>query len=194
MTTITETWVGEQLAPTQPSLHLRLIPARGPYFALKCTIAFRQRVFDPRYLQYKVPSLDELAAVCELSPERGAAFVATVKSGKERLVGLAYYMIDQPERAHCRVGHSGGRPVQGQGIGRALWQRLHQHARGEQIHGLRLSCSILSTGACCVCSEAVAIPTMPAAKATLIISWCSSINNRNLHEFSRCWKSLVRQF
>ena len=139
MTTITETWVSQQLAPTQPSLHLRLI--RPEDLVLLCEMHHRlsSESIYLRYLQYKVPSLDELAAVCQLSPERGAAFVATVKSGKERLVGLAYYMIDSAgARPIAELGILVEDQFQGQGIGRALWQRLHQHARGEQIHGLRV--------------------------------------------------------
>ena len=70
MTTITETWVGQQPAPPQQSLHLRLI--RPEDLVLLCEMHHRlsSESIYLRYLQYKVPSLDELAAIKGVGPAK----------------------------------------------------------------------------------------------------------------------------
>ncbi|MFN8442449.1 MAG: GNAT family N-acetyltransferase [Caldilineaceae bacterium] len=92
-----------------------------------------------RYLQYRIPTLDELSALCDITPTRGVALVATTHLGAERIVGLACYIheIDTPD-ATAEVGILVEDHFQGQGLGRMLWQQLHQHAQNNQIKHLRV--------------------------------------------------------
>jgi RimJ/RimL family protein N-acetyltransferase len=92
-----------------------------------------------RYLRPRIPPLTEIEEVCTLAPEKGAGFVATVQQQKETIVSLAYYVRE----AHAQ--HLTAEPgilvedrFQGQGIGRRLWQQLHDHAKANQIRQLRV--------------------------------------------------------
>lgn len=92
-----------------------------------------------RYLQMRTPSLEELGAVCQMGPDKGAGFVATVQAGCERIVGVAYYVLeagnDQPT---AELGILVEDQFQGQRIGRRLWQQLHNYARDNQIRHMRV--------------------------------------------------------
>ncbi len=92
-----------------------------------------------RYLQYRPPTLAELEQVCQLAPERGAGFVATVQQDDERVVGVAYYVREPQEQAPtAELGILVEDQFQGQGIGRRLWQRMQQHALRHTIRKLRV--------------------------------------------------------
>jgi GNAT superfamily N-acetyltransferase len=92
-----------------------------------------------RYLQPRIPPLAEIEQVCQLEPDQGAGFVATVQQETESIVSLAYYVREPQERLPT------AEPAilvedrfQGQGIGRRLWQHLHEQASANRISRLRV--------------------------------------------------------
>lgn len=88
-----------------------------------------------RYLQYRRPTLTEIATVCHLAPERGAGFVATLPAEPTTIVGVAYYVREAyTAEPTAEPGILVEDRFQAQGIGRWLWQQLQQHA---QMNGLR---------------------------------------------------------
>lgn len=92
-----------------------------------------------RYLQYRIPTLDELSALCNITPDKGIALVATSQLGSERIVGLACYIYETDARqTTAEVGIVVEDQFQGYGLGRALWQQLHQHAQDNQVKQLRI--------------------------------------------------------
>ena len=88
-----------------------------------------------RYLQYRRPTLTEIATVCDLAPERGAGFVATLSIEPTAIIGVAYYVRETytPEPT-AEPGILVEDRFQAQGIGRRLWQQVQRHA---QMNGLR---------------------------------------------------------
>ena len=92
-----------------------------------------------RFLQYRWPTLDEMAAICALAPAKGAGFVAISQDGRARVVGLAYYVRDGAAApASAELAIIVADQYQGLGVGRALWQRLHEQAATERLHELRV--------------------------------------------------------
>jgi RimJ/RimL family protein N-acetyltransferase len=92
-----------------------------------------------RYLRYRPPALDEIAALYRVEPETRAGFVATVQQGDEQVVGVAYAVREQQSQpATAEAGILVEDRFQGQGVGHALWQRLLQHARTQQMEQIRL--------------------------------------------------------
>lgn len=92
-----------------------------------------------RYLQMRIPSPEELRAVCQMGSDKGAGFVATVQAGSERIVGVAYYVreaIKGPPSAEPGILVED--QFQGHRVGRRLWQQLHHHAKANQIRQLRV--------------------------------------------------------
>ena len=92
-----------------------------------------------RYLQPRIPTLDEIVAVCRLDPEKGAGLVATVPAEGGIVVGVAYYVREAQEQ--CPTAEPGilvEDRFQDQGIGRSLWQQMQQHAQANQIGWLRV--------------------------------------------------------
>jgi len=148
MTTMTQPWValrstaesnGVIVRPMQPNdadllfaMHQRLSPESIYY----------------RYLQYRRPTLAEIATICRLSPARGAGFVATQQapasadsaiSDPPAIVGMAYYIRE----AHAleptaEPGILVEDRCQNQGIGRRLWQQMQRHAQMTGLHRLRV--------------------------------------------------------
>lgn len=114
MTTMTQPWVtlgstpettGITIRPMQPddanllfAMHQRLSPESIYY----------------RYLQYRRPTLVEIATICHLAPERGAGFVATLSAEPTTIVGVAYYVRETytPEPT-AEPGDSGRRSLSG---------------------------------------------------------------------------------
>lgn len=91
-----------------------------------------------RYLQYRRPTLDELAKVCQLAPHRGAGLVATLPEA-DVIVGLAYYVRESHgSEPTAEPGILVEDRFQGQGIGRKLWQQLQQQAQQSGIRWLRV--------------------------------------------------------
>ncbi|MFN8443733.1 MAG: GNAT family N-acetyltransferase [Caldilineaceae bacterium] len=92
-----------------------------------------------RYLQCKIPSWQDLAAVCNLPAEKGEAFVVISNNDDARIIGLAYYVRESTAYLPtAEVGILIEDFFQGQGIGRMLWQALHQSAQAKQIRRLRV--------------------------------------------------------
>ncbi len=101
-----------------------------------------------RYLHPRAPTPAEIAAVCQLDQAKGAGLVATVagmtghggaRPAAERIVGVAYYVreaVAGPPTAEPGILVED--QFQGQGIGRALWQRLQQRAGHDQIRYLHV--------------------------------------------------------
>src|SRR4051794_7780355 len=96
-----------------------------------------------RYFEYGVPQLAEIEQLCRIEPEHGAAFLATVQNEGEVAVGLAYYRrergpfgrsLDQTVEFNVLVEAQ----YQAQGLGRRLWQQIHDHAKAHQSHMLCL--------------------------------------------------------
>lgn len=143
MTTMTQPWValrstaesnGVTMRPIQPgdadllfAMHQRLSPESIYY----------------RYLQYRRPTLAEIATICRLTPARGAGFVATQPEpgvdAPPLIVGMAYYIRE----AHAleptaEPGILVEDRFQNQGIGRRLWQQMQRHAQMAGLHRLRV--------------------------------------------------------
>ncbi|MCB0127684.1 MAG: GNAT family N-acetyltransferase [Caldilineaceae bacterium] len=92
-----------------------------------------------RYLQYRRPTLAELATVCHLAPERGAGFVATLPAEPGTVVGVAYYVREAyTAEPTAEPGILVEDRFQAQGIGRQLWQQLQHHAQMNGLHRLRV--------------------------------------------------------
>jgi L-amino acid N-acyltransferase YncA len=83
--------------------------------------------------------LADIERVCTLEAEKGAGFVATVQQEKEIVVSVAYY-VRETQNSHqtAEPGILVEDRYQGQGIGRRLWQQLHDHAKANQICQLRV--------------------------------------------------------
>ncbi len=92
-----------------------------------------------RYLQYRKPTLAEIAAVTQLDPAKGAGLVAVNPAAPTPIVGLAYYVREPhtPEPT-AEAGILVEDLYQEQGIGRRLWQQLQLHAQTERIRWLRV--------------------------------------------------------
>lgn len=87
-----------------------------------------------RYLQYRRPTLAEIATVCHLAPARGAGFVATLPAEPDTIVGVAYYVREaHTSEPTAEPGILVEDRYQAQGIGRRLWQQVQRHA---QMNGL----------------------------------------------------------
>lgn len=144
MTTMTQPWAALQptaedngviVRPMQPddanllfAMHQRLSPESIYY----------------RYLQYRRPTLAEIATVCRLAPARGAGFVAITQeqpttNASPIIVGMAYYVRE----AHALTptaepGILVEDRFQNQGIGRRLWQLIQHHAETAGVRRLRV--------------------------------------------------------
>lgn len=82
-----------------------------------------------RFLAPRRPSITELAEVCNLGAENGAAVVIQRDEGDRSIVGLAYYCVDE---AHPQEPPEFTIVVedrfQGAGMGKALLKHLYRHA------------------------------------------------------------------
>jgi GNAT superfamily N-acetyltransferase len=92
-----------------------------------------------RYLQPRAPTWTEIERVCQIHPNEGAGFVATVQARSEIVVGVAYYLRETLEQhLTAEPGILVEDQFQGLGIGRSLWQQMHYHAQANQIRWLRV--------------------------------------------------------
>lgn len=92
-----------------------------------------------RYLQYRKPTLTELATICFLAAETNAGFVAVTQEPTAAIVGMAYYVRDRYEvEPTAEPGILVEDRFQAQGIGRRLWQMLQYHALLAGVHWLRI--------------------------------------------------------
>lgn len=92
-----------------------------------------------RYLSYRRPQLDELAALTAMLPAQGTGVVATVGEAGARLVGMAYYLRETAQpAAKAELAILVEDQFQGIGIGRLLCAAIIQRARLQQINQLRV--------------------------------------------------------
>lgn len=130
---------GQPLTEQIPSITVR--PIRPDDFVLLHEMHHRlspESIYY-RYLQLRIPSLEELRAVCQIAPDKGAGFVATVQAGAERIVGVAYYVREAVTGLPtAEPGILVEDQFQGQRVGSRLWQQLHHHARANHIRQLRV--------------------------------------------------------
>ncbi len=92
-----------------------------------------------RFLQYRIPTLREIAAVCAMEPAQGAGVVAETRSGRRQIVGLAYYVREGDRMAaSAELAIVVEDRYQGAGIGRLLWQQLHRQAEADRLSVLRV--------------------------------------------------------
>ena len=142
MTTLTKEWVIGRFPHYAPVVTVRPIRPSDAVLIEQMHRRLSPTSLYQRYLQNRIPPLNELAAVCSIRPERGAGFVATVQQQGEIVVGLAYYVREaygQVETAEPGILVEDR--FQWQGIGRNLWQQLHYHAQANQINQLRVWCA-----------------------------------------------------
>ncbi len=84
-----------------------------------------------RYMQYAAPPAAEFEHLYHLPPEAGAAFVAIAESPGEKVVGMAYYLLETPQVAEPALLVED--QYQGRGLGKFLFWHLCQHARQQKI-------------------------------------------------------------
>ncbi|MCB0063302.1 MAG: GNAT family N-acetyltransferase [Caldilineaceae bacterium] len=83
-----------------------------------------------RYFRPYLPTLQEIAEICELDCRRGVAYVATIN---REIVGLGYYLIDGRVTTTAETAFLVQDDFQRRGIGRTLLQLLAQHALSQQV-------------------------------------------------------------
>ncbi len=139
MTSMTKQWVAKQSPPNKPTVTVRPIQPGDADLINEMHQRLSPDSIYYRYLQARIPSIAEIEQVCRLDPAKGAGFVATAQRGAEIIVGVAYYVREpQAEGPTAEPGILIEDQFQGQGIGRRLWQQLHEHAKANQIRWLRV--------------------------------------------------------
>ncbi|MCX6047952.1 MAG: hypothetical protein NT075_22865 [Chloroflexi bacterium] len=137
MTTITEPWMALR------SPHTKGVTVRPIQYGDAALIYEMHQRLSPesvyyRYLQYRRPTLAEIAPICRLDPARGAGFVA-ITQPEATIVGLAYYVQEaQAAEPTAEPGILVEDSCQEQGLGRRLWQQLQHHAQVAGIRWLRV--------------------------------------------------------
>lgn len=92
-----------------------------------------------RFQQYRIPTLAEIAALCEMSPQQGEGLVAVTPTPRKQVVGMAYYVRGRDEHGpSAELAIVVDDRCQGLGVGRLLWQRLHQQAQARGLTTLRV--------------------------------------------------------
>ncbi|HEX9923625.1 MAG TPA: GNAT family protein [Anaerolineae bacterium] len=88
-----------------------------------------------RYLRSYHPTFEELQRLYQLDEENGTTFVAVVEFPWETVIGVAtYYIIDRtPQSVTAEPAFLIEDRFQGQGLGRALFNRLIRHALAQGI-------------------------------------------------------------
>ena len=84
-----------------------------------------------RYLQSYNPTDDEIAQICAITPQEGAAFVAYMEKPHKAIVGMAYYIYDGENTAEPAVIVEDD--YQSQGIGGRLLRSLFEEANQRQL-------------------------------------------------------------
>lgn len=139
MTAITAAHPVQLLASALPILTIRPIRPDDHTLIYEMHKRLSAESLYYRYLQCKIPSWEELAAVCNLPAEKGEALVAISNNDDARIIGLAYYVRESNAFfPTAEVGILVEDFFQGQGVGRMLWQALHQSAQAKQIRRLRV--------------------------------------------------------
>ncbi|MCI0712169.1 MAG: GNAT family N-acetyltransferase [Chloroflexi bacterium] len=84
-----------------------------------------------RYLRSYNPTDEEIAQICAITPDEGAAFVATIDHPHQAIVGLAYYIYDGDGTAEPAVLVEDN--YQSQGIGKRLLGSLYEEAQQRKV-------------------------------------------------------------
>jgi acetyltransferase len=85
-----------------------------------------------RYLHSHTPTDEEIAQICNIAPDKGAAFVAFMERPLKAVVGIAYYILDGERTAEPAVLIEDD--YQSQGIGRRLLARLYEEAQQQDLY------------------------------------------------------------
>lgn len=92
-----------------------------------------------RYLYYRRPQPDEIAAISAMPAAKGTGVVATVTADGPKIVGMAYYLRDTAQAdATAELGMLVEDDYQGLGIGRLLCFAIGQRARALKVEQLRV--------------------------------------------------------
>lgn len=81
-----------------------------------------------RYLRYRVPTLEQLAKLAQMTPDVGVGIVASIETPAETIIGHAYYVIEADDRRSAEPAVLVEDRFQGRGLGRALLDILSQAA------------------------------------------------------------------
>ncbi|MEZ4864242.1 MAG: GNAT family N-acetyltransferase [Caldilineaceae bacterium] len=135
MTILSQSWVEQHTTLGTQVVTVRPLQSDDATFIFAMHGRLSPESVYYRYLQYRRPTLAEIATVCHLAPERGAGFVATLPAEPNTIVGVAYYVREAYSlEPTAEPGILVEDRFQAQGIGRRLWQQLQHHA---QMNGLR---------------------------------------------------------
>lgn len=84
-----------------------------------------------RYLRYRLPTLEQLAKLTQMTPDAGMGIVATLETPAEIIIGHAYYVIEADDRTTAEPAVLVEDQFQGRGLGRGLLDAL-SHIAWEQ--------------------------------------------------------------
>lgn len=84
-----------------------------------------------RYLRSYNPTDEEIARICAITPNEGAAFVAHMDKPHQAIVGVAYYIYDGSATAEPAVLVEDD--YQSQGIGKRLLRSLFEEAQQRKL-------------------------------------------------------------
>ncbi|MBI5671402.1 MAG: N-acetyltransferase [Chloroflexi bacterium] len=73
-----------------------------------------------RYLRYRIPTLEQLAKLTQMTPDVGLGIVATIETPVETIVGHAYYIVETDDQTTAEPAVLVEDRFQGRGLGRAL--------------------------------------------------------------------------
>jgi RimJ/RimL family protein N-acetyltransferase len=91
------------------------------------------------YLRPHRPSLEEIERLCQLNDNGGVAFVATLETAPEIVIGLAYYRLEpQHPDLTADLAILIEDNFHGLGLGRGLFQRLREKAERQHVRAFKL--------------------------------------------------------
>ena len=91
-----------------------------------------------RYFFSHKPSLDTLRGQMQLSQCRGVAFVATLDSAPNEIIGMAYYLFTPEDVSVAEPALLVEDHFQGQGLGSAMFNCLIQEALSQALRGFQI--------------------------------------------------------
>lgn len=140
MTMATSTWARNAQLCQMPLVTVRPLCATDGALLYAMHERLSHATIYARYLQYRHPCREEVAALATVSPARGYGIVATVDLDEDtpQVVGLTYYLRDHAHAAaSAEVGMLVEDTYQGVGIGRLLASAIIQQARAQSVDELR---------------------------------------------------------
>ena len=122
-----------------PAVTLRPLAPDDAYAVYALHTRLRPESIYARFLQYRIPTLREFTAICTMAPAQGQGVVAETQGGRRQIVGLAYYVRgDADAQSSAELAIVIEDRYQGRGLGRLLWQGLHQQAAADRLSELRV--------------------------------------------------------